>query len=210
MNVILVNGSPNAKGCTYTALEEITATLRLEGVQSELFQVGTKPLSGCLDCYKCRETGRCVLNDRVNEFLELADTADGFVFGTPVHYSAASGSMSCFMHRAFFATRCHGGNTFYLKPAAGIVSARRAGATTTLDQLNKYFTHAEMMTVGSKYWNMVFGMNPDEVKQDLEGLQTMRVLARNMAWFLRCKQAAVASKVAWPKRETRVATNFIR
>ena len=127
MKVILVNGSPNAEGCTFTALEEVAGALNQEGVQAEISQVGTKPLSGCLDCYKCKETGLCVVKDRVNEFLDVAVDADGFVFGTPVHYSAASGSMSCFMHRVFFTTRCHGGNTFYLKPAAGIVSARRAG-----------------------------------------------------------------------------------
>ena len=155
----------------------MASTLNHEGIQTQIFQVGTEPLSGCLDCYQCKDTGRCIVSDRVNEFLDIAGAADGFIFGTPVHYSAASGSMSCFMHRAFFATRCHGGNTFYLKPAAAVVSARRSGTTTALDQLNKYFTHAEMMTVGSKYWNMVFGMKPEDVKQDLEGMQTMRVLA---------------------------------
>jgi len=210
MNVMLINGSPNAKGCTFTALSEVAGTLNREGVQTQMFQIGTKPLSGCLDCYKCKETGRCVINDKVNEFLNKARNADGFVFGTPVHYSAATGPMTCFMHRAFFANRCHGGDIFYLKPTAGVVSARRSGATTALNQLNEYFTHAEMLVVGSKYWNMVYGMNPEEVRHDLEGLQTMRVLARNMSWLLRCKQAALNAGVALPERENRIATNFIR
>ena len=210
MKVILVNGSPNAHGSTYTALNEVASTLNQEDIQTQIFQVGTQPLSGCLACFKCSAIGRCVLSDRVNEFLELADGADGFIFGAPVHFSAISGSMSSFMHRVFFAALVHGSDTFYLKPAAAVVATRRAGATSALDQLNKYFTIAEMMTIGSKYWNMVFGMVADDVKHDLEGLQTMRVLGRNMAWFLRCKAAAEKAGVALPKREKRISTNFIR
>ena len=210
MEVILVNGSPNAQGSTWTALNEVASTLNKEGIQTRIFQVGTQPLSGCIACLKCRDTGRCVFPDKVNEFLDLAENADGFIFGAPVHFSAISGSMSCFMHRAFFATIVHGSDTFYLKPAAAVVATRRAGATSALDQINKYFTIAEMMTIGSKYWNMVFGMVAKDVPQDLEGMQTMRVLARNMAWFLRCKEAAAKAGVALPEREKRISTNFIR
>jgi len=210
MKVILVNGSPNPKGNTFTALEEIAATLKEEGVQSEIFQIGTQPLSGCLACFNCRNTSRCIVSDRVNEFLDIAANADGFIFGSPVHYSALSGPMSCFLHRAFFATAVGGSSTFYLKPAAGIVAVRRAGATSAVDQFNKYFTIAEMIIVGSQYWNMVYGMMPGEVAQDPEGMQTMRVLARNMAWVLRCKEAALAAGVSMPKREKRIMTNFIR
>ena len=210
MKVILVNGSPNAQGSTYTALNEVASVLNQEGVETEIFQVGIQPLSGCLACFKCSATGRCVLSDKVNEFLDIADKADGFIFGAPVHFSAISGSMSSFMHRVFFATLIHGSPTFYLKPAAAVVATRRAGATSALDQLNKYFTISEMMTIGSKYWNMVFGLKADDVVQDLEGLQTMRVLARNMAWFLRCKEAGEKAGVALPEREKRITTNFIR
>jgi len=207
MRVILVNGSPHAEGCTYTALEEVAGTLEAEGIDAEIFQIGTEPLSGCTACGTCRETGRCRIHDRVNEFLEVADDADGYVFGSPVHYAAAGGAITSFMDRVFFASR---GRCFYLKPAAAVVSARRAGTTATFDQINKYFTIAQMPVISSRYWNMVHGSKPEDVKKDLEGLQIMRVLARNMAWFLKCKQAGIRAGVPFPEREEPVATNFIR
>ncbi len=210
MKVLLVNGSPNEKGCTYTALGEVADTLNKEGVETEIFHIGKKPLSGCIACWNCAKTGRCVFDDSVNIFVERAIEADGFVFGSPVHYASAGGAITSFMDRAFFSNMCGNRKAFYLKPAACIVSARRAGTTAAFDQLIKYFTISEMPVVSSRYWNMVHGSTPEEVKKDLEGLQIMRILARNMAWLMKCKEAGVKAGIPYPEQEERVATNFIR
>ena len=210
MNVLLVNGSPHEKGCTYTALTEVAQTLNKEGINTEIFWIGTKPLAGCIACKTCAKSGRCVFSDRVNEFLDIAKDADGFIFGSPVHYGSAGGAVTSFMDRVFYADRCSGREIFYLKPAAGIISARRAGTTATFDQLNKYFTLSEMPVISSRYWNMVHGAKPEDVEKDLEGLQAMRILARNMAWFLKCKEAGVKAGVPFPEREETIYTNFIR
>ena len=143
-------------------------------------------MSGCIACKSCVETGHCVFDDKVNEFLEIAGKFDGFVFGSPVHYAAASGAITSFMDRVFYADLCSGKQSFYLKPAAAVVSARRAGTTATFDQLNKYFSLMEMPIISSQYWNMVHGQTPEDVKKDIEGLQIMRTLGRNMAFFLKC------------------------
>lgn len=209
MKVILVNGSPHEKGCTYTALEEIAKTLEEEGVESEIFWIGTQAISGCTSCRACAKLGKCVIDDKVNVFMDLAKEADGFVFGSPVHYAAPSGAITSFMDRAFYSNLCSKGNAFYLKPAAAIVSARRAGTTAAFDQLSKYFTISQMPVVSSRYWNMVHGFTPDDVKKDLEGMQTMRILARNMAWMLRCIKAGADANVPLPKTEKVIATNFI-
>ena len=206
MKVLLVNGSPHAKGCTYTALCEVAAALEKQGIETELFQIGTKPVSGCLGCGACIKTGKCVVDDVVNEFVEKAKAADGFVFGSPVHFANASGAITSFMDRAFYGK----GAEYADKPAAAIMSCRRGGATATLDQLNKYFTISNMPIVSSQYWNMVHGNTPDEVRQDAEGMQTMRTLGTNMAWLLKCIEAGKAAGVAMPEREAKVATNFIR
>ena len=150
MKVLLVNGSPHEKGCTYTALQEVAGTLEHEGITAELFHIGTKPISGCTACGACRKLGKCVISDSVNEFRELAKDADGFIFGSPVHYAAASGALTSFMDRLFYSDRTQ---SFYLKPAAAVVSARRGGTTAAFDQLNKYFTIAQMPIISSKYWN---------------------------------------------------------
>ena len=210
MKVLLINGSPHEKGCTYTALEEVAKVLDEEGIQTEIFWIGLKPLIGCTACMKCRELKRCVFNDRVNEFLSIAGEADGFVFGSPVHYASASGAITSFMDRVFYADLQSGNKSFYLKPAAAVVSARRAGTTSTFDQLNKYFTISEMPVISSRYWNAVHGRAPEDVKKDMEGLQTMRILARNMAWFLKCKEAGNKAGVKLPVREEIVYTNFTR
>lgn len=210
MNVVLVNGSPHAGGCTFTALEEVAKTLNTEGIETQIFQIGTKPLAGCTACGKCAENGLCTFTDCVNDFLELAREADGFVFGSPVHYAAASGAITSFMDRVFYTDMLGGRKSFYLKPAAAVFSARRAGATSAFDQLNKYFTISEMPVISSRYWNMVHGAKPEDVKQDLEGLQVMRILARNMAWFLKCKEAGEKAGVLLPFKEEVVRTNFIR
>jgi multimeric flavodoxin WrbA len=210
MKVLLVNGSPHKKGCTYTALEEVAKTLKAEGIKTEIFQLGTKPISGCIACKRCVKLGRCGIDDCVNEFLDKAKDADGFVFGSPVHYASADGAITSFMDRAFYADACAGRKSFHLKPAAAVVSARRAGTTFALDQLNKYFAISQMPIISSRYWNMVHGSNPEDVKQDLEGLQIMRVLGRNMAWFLKCKEAGIKAGIPFPEEETKVFTNFIR
>ncbi len=206
MKILVVNGSPHANGCTYTALCEVAAALEAEGMETEMFQIGTKPVSGCLGCGACAKTGKCVIDDVVNEFVEKAKEADGFVFGSPVHYASASGAITSFMDRAFFGKAAIYAN----KPAAAIVSCRRGGATAAFEQLNKYFTISSMPIVSSQYWNMVHGNTPDQVRQDLEGLQTMRTLGRNMAWLLKCIQAGKDAGVSLPAQEEKVATNFIR
>ncbi len=210
MKVLLVNGSPHEKGCTYIALTEVSKTLNEEGISTEIFWIGIKPLAGCIACKTCAKTGRCAFDDRVNDFLDIAKNADGFIFGSPVHYAAASGAITSFMDRVFYSDLNSGKQSFYLKPAAAVVSARRAGTTATFDQLNKFFTISEMPIIASRYWNMVHGAKPEDVEKDLEGLQTMRVLARNMAWFLKCKEAGMMTGVKFPVKEKAIRTNFIR
>ena len=206
MKVILVNGSPHKNGCTYTALSEIAETLANEGIETEIFWVGNKPISGCIACKGCFKTGKCVINDTVNEFVEKAKDADGFIFGSPVHYAGASGAITSFMDRAFY----HKAGIYHGKPAAAIASCRRGGASATFDQLNKYFTICSMPVVSSQYWNMVHGNTPDEVKQDLEGLQTMRTLGNNMAWLLKCIDAGKNAGIQEPENEKIIQTNYIR
>lgn len=210
MKVLLVNGSPNEKGCTYTALQEVARILEKEGIETEFFWIGKKAVSGCIACHKCREIGRCVFKDVVNEFREKALTADGFIFGSPVHYASLAGNMASFMDRVFYSELNGNDNkAFYLKPAAAVISARRAGTTVSFDQMNKYFTLQEMPVISSRYWNEVHGAVPSEVLEDKEGMYTMRVLGRNMAYFLRCREAARKAGVALPEREEAVFTNFI-
>ncbi|MCL2461078.1 MAG: flavodoxin family protein [Defluviitaleaceae bacterium] len=210
MKVILVNGSPHEKGCTYTALSEAAKTLNEEGIATSFFWVGVKPVSGCIACGLCSKLGCCSINDSVNVFLEAAEDADGFIFGTPVHYAAASGAITSFMDRAFYAAKGGPGGQFYMKPAAAVISARRAGTTAAFDQMNKYFTIAQMPVASSRYWNMVHGTRPEDVLEDGEGLYTMRVLGRNMAYLLKCLEAGRNAGVALPVEETPVRTNFIR
>ena len=207
MKVLLINGSPRAKGCTFTALEEIAGQLGKEGAESEIVQLGVGPLRDCIACGKCAElNGRCVFaDDVVNEIIEKAEGADGFVFGTPVYYAHPSGRILSVLDRVFYA----GSRAFAHKPAAAIASARRAGTTASVDVLNKYFTINQMPVVSSTYWNMVHGNSPEEVRQDLEGLQTMRNLASNMVWLLRCIRAGEEQGIKPPENK-KVSTNFIR
>ncbi len=206
MNVLLVNGSPRENGSTYTALEEVAKAIEGEGVGAEIFHIGRNPMSGCIACGYCREEKRCVFEDSVNVFLDKAGDYDGFVFGSPVHFAAASGGIASFMDRAFYTDR----SELAFKPAAAIVCARRGGTTAALDQLNKYFTISQMPIVSSKYWNMVHGNNPEEVRQDLEGMQVMRALGRNMAWLLKCLEAGKKAGIDLPEQEEGIRTNFIR
>ena len=199
MRVLLINGSPHEKGCTYTALTELADIFEKEGVGAELFWIGNKPLYSCIDCGKCGELGQCVFEDRVNEFLQVAGDYDGFIFASPVHYAGATGALTSFMGRAFFADLHSGKNRFYLKPAAAVVSARRAGTTATLDQINKFFLWGHMPIVSSRYWNMVHGSTPQEIREDREGMRNLRMLAKNMVWFLHCKEAGEKLGVPKPK-----------
>ena len=210
MKVLLTNGSPHQKGCTYTALCQVADALNQNGIDTDIFWIGNKALSGCIACKSCRKKGLCVFQDTVNEFLEIAGDYDGFVFGTPVHWGAASGGMTSFMDRVFYTDLNSNGGRFYLKPAAAVVSARRAGTTATWDQVNKYFALMQMPIITSRYWNIVHGQNPEEVKRDLEGMQTMRTLGHNMAYFLKYKEVGTKLGIPFPPQEKRVHTHFIR
>ena len=206
MKVILVNGSPHRKGCTYTTLKEVAGELNKNGIDTEIFQVGTNPVAGCIACGACLKTGKCFRDDVVNDFLDKVSEADGFVFGSPVHYASASGEITSFLDRVFYGR----GSLFANKIGASVVSCRRGGATAAFDQLNKYFTMNNMIVVSSQYWNMVHGNNSDEVVQDLEGMQTMRTLGKNMAWILKCIEAGKKAGVELPQREAPIKTNYIR
>ena len=207
MKVLMINGSPHPKGCTFTALSTVAAQLEKNGVETRILQLGTKAIQCCIACGKCKETGHCVFNaDHVNEAIDLLRAADGLVVGSPVYYAGPNGGITSFLDRMFFFKSIH----YAFKPAAAVVSCRRGGASASFDRLNKYFTIAEMPVISSEYWNMVHGNTPEQVKEDLEGLQTMRVLARNLAWFLKCKEAGERAGIALPEREPRLRTNFIR
>ena len=205
MKVLLVNGSPNKKGCTNRALEEVAKTLEENGVEAEIFHIGNKPFGGCIACNHCKTNGECYMNDIVNEFAKKAKEADGFIFGSPVYYASASGALTSFLDRLFYSSARY----LQYKPGAVVCSARRAGTTATFDQLNKYFTINNMPVVSSQYWNMVHGHTQEEVEKDLEGLQTMRVLGRNMAWILKCIEIGKENNILIPEPEARIATNFI-
>ncbi len=207
MKVLLFNGSNKANGCTFTALKEVEKILNEEGIETEILQIGANPIRDCIGCNSCRSTGKCVFNDdMVNEWLEKCKTADGFVFGTPVYYAHPSGRILSAMDRLFYAS----GSVFVHKPATVIASARRGGTTATLDTISKYFSLKQMPVISSTYWNMVHGNTPEETMQDLEGLQTMRNIARNMAWILKCIKAGKEAGIEEPTAETTARTNFIR
>lgn len=206
MKVLLLNGSPRAQGCTFTALSEVAKALQAEGVETEILQVGAKPVQDCIGCRKCRETGKCVFNDAANELIEKAKSADGFVFGSPVYYAHPSGQIQSLLDRAFYA----GGAAFARKPGAAVVSARRGGTAASFDVLSKYFTISQMPVVSSTYWNMVYGSSPEDVLKDEEGMQTMRNLGRNMAYLIKCIEAGRQAGITPPVSETQYRTNFIR
>lgn len=211
MKVLLVNGGPHKNGCVNTALEEVAKALNSEGIETEIFWVGVKPIAGCIACKTCAKTGKCVFDDVVNEFVEKAKDADGFIFGSPVHYAGATGAITSFMDRAFYsAFQCGKGDVFEFKPAATVISARRAGTTATYDQLNKYFGISQMPIISSRYWNMVHGATPEDVRKDEEGMQVMRILGKNMAYYLKCIEAGKEKGIEKPQQEEITFTNFIR
>jgi len=206
MKVILVNGSPHEKGCTYTALCEVAKALNENGVETEIFHIGTEPVAGCIACGVCRDSGECIYTDCVSEFLEKAKNADGFVFGSPVYYSNMSGQLSSFMDRAFYS----GAKYMNGKPAAAVVSCRRGGASSAFEQINKYFTINCMPVVSSQYWNQVHGSKAEDVLKDEEGMQTMRTLGAHMAWLLKCIEIGKANGIDKPEKEPAIRTSFIR
>ena len=206
MNVLLINGSPHEHGCTYTALKEIADTLLKHQIESEILYLGTQPIAGCIACGKCRKTGRCVFNDKVNQVLENLDTYDALVVGSPVYYAGPSGQITAFLDRVFYA----GGRRTAGKLGAAVVSCRRGGASAAFDRLNKYFSISNMPIVTSQYWNQVHGYTPEDVRKDEEGLQTMRTLAENIAWLLQCIKAGREQGIKFPQYEPRISTNFIQ
>ena len=210
MKVFLVNGSPHKHGCTAAALQEVGIALEKEGISIEQFWIGNQPLTGCVGCGYCAKHRKCHYNDRVNEFLDAAEEYDGFVFGAPVHFASAAGSMISFLDRAFFTDQQAELRRFAFKPAAAVVSARRAGTTAAQDELNKYLLYAQMPIATSRYWNMVHGQTPEQVREDEEGMQIMRVLGRNLAWLLKSIEAGKKSGLKQPEQENRISTNFIR
>ena len=204
MNVLLINGSPHQRGCTYTALSEVAAALEKEGIGVSVFWLGVKPVHGCTACNKCRELGKCVFEDDIcNELIGRMQKADGIVVGSPVYYGGPNGVLCTVLDRVFYSAS----STLANKPAASVVSCRRGGASASFDRLNKYFMMSRMPVITSQYWNSVHGNTPEETRQDLEGLQTMRTLGKNMAWALKSIQKAALDL---PEPEPWIATNFIR
>ena len=206
MKALLINGSPNEKGCTYTALTEVERTLNKNGIETELLWLGNAPVANCVDCGFCRQQGRCVHDDAVNRVIDELDSISALVVGSPVYYASASGQLCSFMDRLFHSC----GRRMAGKLCASVVSCRRGGASAAFDRLNKYFTISNMPIVSSQYWNQVHGNTPEEVMQDEEGLQTMRTLAENMAWLIKCIEAGRRAGIELPEYEKRIGTNFIR
>jgi multimeric flavodoxin WrbA len=205
MKVLLVNGSPHAKGCTYTALTEVAKELEKEDIETQIFHIGNKPVRGCIACRACAKLGKCAFDDDVaNELGALMQAADGIVIGSPVYYAGPNGALCALLDRAFFFADK---SKLIMKPAAAVVSCRRSGTTATFDRLNKYFTINRMPVVSSQYWNAVHGRCAEDVLQDAEGLQTMRTLGKNMAWMLK---NLAQGRASLPEVEPAIYTNFIR
>lgn len=204
MKVLLINGSPRKEGNTFLALSEVADTLNAEGVDTEIMHIGNKAVQGCIACFRCKELGHCAFNDELYaQARAKLEEADGVIVGSPVYYAGPNGSLCALLDRLFFSSKPH----LQYKPAAAVVVCRRGGASATFDRLNKYFTISNMPVVPSQYWNSVHGLMPGEAAGDAEGLQTMRTLARNMAWMLK---ALNAPDVERPQKETPVSTSFIR
>ena len=202
MKVVLINGSPHRKGNTFIALSEVAGALEKEGVQTEIIQLGIKAVQGCIACNKCAELGHCVFQDALyNQVREALQEADGIVVGSPVYYAGPNGALCALLDRVFYSCS----ELLAYKAGASVAVCRRGGASATFDRLNKYFTILNMPVVSSQYWNSIHGMRPGEATEDAEGLQTMRMLGRNMAWLLKG-----VKREERPEPELRVMTNFIR
>lgn len=207
MKVLLINGSTHEHGCTFTALSEVEGVLKKHAIETEIYWVGKKAINGCVACMNCSTTGKCVFNnDGVNDITSRLDEIDGVILGSPVYYAGPDGHFLAFLDRLFFS----GGEKWFRKLGAAVVSCRRAGSTASFDRLNKYFTIMNMPIVSSQYWNEVHGFTPDDVRKDLEGLQTMRTLGENFAWLLKSIEAGKKSGVSEPVYEPHILTNFIR
>ena len=205
MKVLMLNGSPRREGNTGAALKEMEAIFAAEGIEVETVHVGALEIRGCMNCGACGKLGKCAIDDIVNEIAEKLKEADGMVVGTPVYYGSVNGTLMSILSRLFFSSSFDK----TMKVGAGVVIARRGGCSTTFDQLNKYFTISGMPVVSSQYWNSVHGLVPGEANQDPEGLQTMRVLARNMV-FLMKSIALGKEQFGLPGKEKRIFTNFVR
>ncbi len=205
MKVLMINGSPRPEGNTYAALQEMEKIFREEGIETEILNIGSKDIRGCIACGSCAKNGKCVFDDMVNEAAPKFAECDGLVVGSPVYYASANATLIAFLDRLFYST----GFDKTMKVGASVVAARRGGLSATFDELNKYFTISGMPVASSQYWNSIHGRTPGEAKEDGEGLQTMRVLARNMA-FLMKSIALGKEKYGLPKKEERVSTHFIR
>lgn len=207
MKVLMINGSPHKEGCTYTALKEVEKALAAEGIECEIMTIGKEAVHGCIGCGGCGKLGKCVFSeDSLNEAVEKMKEADGLIVGSPVYYASPNGTLISFMDRFFMS----GGKHCVHKPAAAVVSARRAGTTASLEVITKYFQFAQMPVVSANYWNMVHGSCMEDVKKDEEGLQIMRTLGRNMAWMLKCIEAGKKEGIDAPETENKIKTNFIR
>lgn len=205
MNVLMINGSPRRSGNTAIALREMKNVFAQEGIEVTELNVGAKAVRGCIACNKCAELGKCVFDDAVNEAAPLLAKADGVVVASPVYYASANGNLISFLDRLFYSSRCD----LTMKVGASVVCARRGGCSATFDELNKYFTISGMPLASSQYWNSIHGRLPGEAEQDEEGKQTMRALARNMAFLM--KSIALGKEAyGLPEKEPRVATHFIR
>lgn len=205
MKVLLINGSPNKNGCTYTALREVADTLEKNAIETEILYLGKKPISGCIACMQCQKTGKCGINDQVNKVLEQLENIDAIVIGSPVYYAGPTGQVTAFLDRLFFCSDSRMAG----KLGASVVSCRRGGASAAFDRLNKYFTISNMPVVSSQYWNQVHGFTPEDVRKDEEGMQTMRTLGQNMAWLLQCIKAGRDKGINLPQYEPRLRTHFI-
>lgn len=205
MKVLLLNGSPNKNGSTNKALEIISDKLNENGIETSIFWIGNKSVSGCIGCGTCKNTNQCFINDKVNEFLALAKSYDGFIFGSSVHFSSPTGFIIPFLDRVFYGPKK---NVFRLKPFSSVVCSRRGGSSSSLDILNKYASFAEMIVVSSNYWNMIYGSNKDDITKDLEGVQTLNVLANNMTYILKLIENGNKNKIIKPQVEDKIYTNF--
>ena len=206
MKVLMINGSPREKGCTFTALKEVQKALDMDGVESEIVWLGTKAISGCIACNQCSKLGHCVFDDKVNEVNSRADEFDALIVGGPVYYGGICAQLTAFLDRLFYSAS----GKWHHKLGAAITSCRRAGSTASLQRLNQYFLIGNMHIVGSQYWNMVHGNTLEQVMQDEEGLQIMRTLGHNMAWMLKNVEAGKEKGITLPEKEPRKQTNFIR
>lgn len=206
MKILMINGSPNEFGCTYTALKEVSDTLNNQGIETEFVYLGKKAISGCIACGKCKEIKKCIIDDQVNQLLDRCDEFDGMVVGSPVYYAGPSGQLCAFLDRFFYASR----GRLRGKVASAVVSCRRGGASAAFDRLNKYFTINCMTVASSQYWNQVHGYTPEDVRKDEEGLQTMRTLGLNIAYLLESQKAAMETGIQKPKYEKKIYTDFIR